>query len=260
MLFVLVSLSGQRFSLLLLIFIGGSFSGFAQTHSLAFGPGVTQTVPFGKVGGDAMLPFHKSLTKPGLEGSVLYNYQPLKRVVGFETGLKVYRSAYALRQTLVNAVSSTKTTLRPDYLAISLPVQAVFVFAKSPLDLYRSGQWAMVVGPHLSWIKESGFGLRSQFQGNGRVQTKLTDTFSLNSYWGWGVSAGVHYQHPLPRNRSMNYRLDWTNTFSGIQPWQASLETNGQLQTVEIPHQALTVFSLQAAYGFGIKNSRIRGK
>lgn len=202
-----------------------------------------------------MPPFRKALTKPGLSGSVLYNYLPPNRIIGIETGLRLYHSSYALKQTLLDVRYSTKTTLRPNYLAVSLPVQAVFVFAKSPMDLYRFGQWAVVVGPHLSRISESGFGLRSQFQGNGRVQTKLSDTFGFNSYWRWGAGAGVRFQHPLPRNRFLSYCLDWANTFSGIQPWQASLEINGQTQTVKIPRQPLPVFTLQIAYGFGFKAS-----
>lgn len=262
MLSILVSLSGRRlrhFFLLLLVLVCVCLPSFSQTHSIALGLGATQTIPFKRAGGNTIPPFCKALTKPGLSGSVLYNYQPQNHIIGLETGLRIYRSAYALKQTLPDARYSTKTTLRPDYLTVSIPVQAVFVFAKSPMDLYRFGQWAVVIGPHLSWINESGFGLRRQYLINGQGFPKISkNAFGFNSYWGWGLGAGVRFQHPLSRNRFLSYRLDWTNTFGGIRPWQASLETNGQTQTVEILRQSLPVFSLQVAYGFGIGQKRTR--
>jgi hypothetical protein len=263
MLPIFVSLSTRRlrrFFLLLLVLVCVCLPSFSQTHSIALGLGATQTIPFKRAGGNTIPPFRKVLTKPGFSGSVLYNYQPQNHIVGLETGLRIYRSAYALKQMLPDLRYSTRTTLRPDYLTVSIPIQAVFVFAKSPLGLSRFGQWAVVVGPHLSWINESGFGLRSQFQGSGRGRTKLTDTFGLNSYWRWGVGAGVRFQHPLSRNRFLSYRLDWASTFNGIQPWQASLEINGQTHSVKIPRQSLPVLTLQVAYGFDIGNKRIRGK
>ena len=259
MLPVFVSLSGGRLqSLLLLLFlIGSCLPASAQMHSIAFGLGANQTIPFGKVLGDATPSFQNTINKPGLSGSVFYDYQLPNSIIGLETGLRLCRSTYALKQTSTNAGYLVATTLKPDYLAISLPVQAIITFGKSPLDLYRFSQWAVVVGPHLNRIKETGLGLRSQFQGNGRVQTKLTNTFSFNSYWGWGFGVGVRFQQPLSRNRFLNYRLDLANTFNGIRPWRATLETNGQIQSIEIPRQPLPVLTLQIAYGFGRKDKRL---